>query len=551
MSYRIGFERMGIELPTRGNYTVCPECRDNAKHGYNRKARKLWISTETGNYECHNCGMKGRIDSDEWIAEHEGIETSAKSVPIKPQYITPADYFEPLPDQAVRYLESRGISQEVAEVSGVAYENNGIGPALVFRYLEDGKLVKAKMRGIAEKKFKQIADCRPCVYGVDWIREGEGAVITEGEIDALSFREAGITQVISLDSGAANEGTETAGKFRCLDFARAYLDTKKVIWIAMDGDAPGRYTALKLAEHLGLNRCRIVEYPSGCKDANDTLLKHGPDELANILRRAKQISVFDRPDLPKSVRAALETRFDYSRPIQEKAAVLTMTTNGKRYDLAALGMIGVISGHEKSGKSYVLSNIASAGISNGNRIGFELNLSGKGIAWFDTEQSSYFYHVTQRRILNQAGAWGNVPGYDAFHLRRFTVAERLDAIDQIIHGLPNLGCVVIDGVVDLVNDYNDLAEVQELVGKLMKWTDEMNILLLTVLHVNKGDGKIRGHIGSEIKNKCDFMLKVAASGSGDFTISNPTCRYLTFPDVEFRREDEEQTRIGEPEEMPF
>lgn len=550
MSYLIGLQRLGIEPPTRGNYTVCPECRDNAKHGYNRKARKLWVSLETGNYECHNCGMKGRVDSDEWIQEHDGIEPG-KAVPLKPQYVTPADAFDALTDQAVKYLESRGISREVAEESGVAFENNGIGPSLVFRYIEDGKLVKAKMRGISEKKFKQIPDCRPCAYGVDWIKTGEGVVITEGEIDALSFREAGIEQVISLDSGASNEGTETAGKFRCLDFARAYLDAKKVIWVAMDADGPGRYTALKLAAHLGINRCRIVEYPAGCKDANDTLIKHGPDELSNILRRARVLSVFDRPDLPASVRAALATRFDYTHPVQEKAAILTMNRDGRRYDLAALGMIGVISGHEKSGKSYVLSNIASAGIANNNRLGFELNLSGKGIAWFDTEQSSYFYHMTQRRILNQAGAWNNTRGYDAFHLRRFTVAERIQAIDEIIHGLPGLGCVVIDGVVDLVNDYNDLVEVQELVGKLMKWTDELNVLLLTVLHVNKGDGKIRGHIGSEMKNKCDFMLKVSASGSGDFSVSNPTGRYVTFPDFDFKREAQEETSIAEPEEMPF
>lgn len=539
---------MGVELPTRGNYTICPECKVNAKHGHNRKARKFWLSTETGNYECHNCGMKGRVDSDEWIREHDGIITRTE---LKPQYVTPQDSFDPLPDYAVRYLESRGITAETVRAAGVAFENNGIGPALVFRYTEGGKLIKAKMRSVEGKKFKQIPDCRPCAYGVDWIMTGDGAVITEGELDALSFHEVGITQVVSLDSGAAAEGQEVAGKFKCLDYARAYLDAKKVIWIALDNDGPGRYTALKLAEHLGLNRCRIVDYPHGCKDANDVLLKYGPDMLSEILRTARTVSIFDRPNLPEHLRKALETRFDYSRPVQEKAAVLTMTAGGKRYDLAAFGMIGVISGHEKSGKSFVLSNIASAGIGRKNLLGFDLNLFGRGTVWFDTEQSAYFYHTTQRRIMQQAGYAHNVQGYDAFHLRRFTVSERVQAIDEIIHGLPGLGCVVIDGVVDLVNDYNDLAEVQELVNKLMKWTDELNILLLTVLHVNKGDGKIRGHIGSEMKNKCDFMLKVSASGSGEFNISNPTCRYLTFPDVEFRR-DQEENHIPEPEEeMPF
>ncbi|MNT39063.1 hypothetical protein D3C72_1752820 [compost metagenome] len=55
-------------------------------------------------------------------------------------------------------------------------------------------------------------------------------------------------------------------------------------------------------------------------------------------------------------------------------------------------------------------------------------------------------------------------------------------------------------------------------SKLLKWTEERNIHILTVLHQNKGDNNARGHIGTELINKAETVLSVTKSES-DSSIS--------------------------------
>lgn len=201
-------------------------------------------------------------------------------------------------------------------------------------------------------------------------------------------------------------------------------------------------------------------------------------------------------------------------------------------------MIGIFSGHEKSGKSFVGSCIAASGLAGGNeKLNFSLDLDGGTMLWFDTEQSGFFYYKTQLRIHQLAGLETNAPNYSAFLMRQLTASERVEAIGHYIRNTPNLSVVMIDGFVDLLADYNDLKATQENVQQLMKWSDEFNILIMGVLHVNKGDGKVRGHIGSELKNKCDWIINTAKVDGGCFVISNPTSRYSSFPDQDFSRDE--------------
>jgi len=110
--------------------------------------------------------------------------------------------------------------------------------------------------------------------------------------------------------------------------------------------------------------------------------------------------------------------------------------------------------------------------------------------------------------------------------------------------------VVIDGYVDLIKDYNSLEEAQKLVGDLLRWTDERNVLMIGVLHVNKGDGKIRGHLGSELKNKCDFIVNVRQPEPGYYEVSNPTARYKGFNSFHFTRNEDDMPQVeGKTTEM--
>jgi hypothetical protein len=62
----------------------------------------------------------------------------------------------------------------------------------------------------------------------------------------------------------------------------------------------------------------------------------------------------------------------------------------------------------------------------------------------------------------------------------------------------------------------------------MKWSEEKDILIITVLHQNKGDTNARGHIGTEQNNKAQTVLTVTKSPDNDMVsiVKAEMCRYL-------------------------
>jgi hypothetical protein len=65
-----------------------------------------------------------------------------------------------------------------------------------------------------------------------------------------------------------------------------------------------------------------------------------------------------------------------------------------------------------------------------------------------------------------------------------------------------------------------------IVCKLLKWTAERNIHIVTVLHQNKSDTNARGHIGTECINKAETVLSVTkAETDNNISIVEPQqCR---------------------------
>lgn len=81
-------------------------------------------------------------------------------------------------------------------------------------------------------------------------------------------------------------------------------------------------------------------------------------------------------------------------------------------------------------------------------------------------------------------------------------------IEFAIQNTEDLGFVVIDGIKDLITSINDEEQATMIASKLLKWTDEKEIHILTVLHQNKSDNNARGHIGTELINKAETVLSV-------------------------------------------
>jgi twinkle protein len=79
-------------------------------------------------------------------------------------------------------------------------------------------------------------------------------------------------------------------KFSYIAACAKHLDGKKII-IAVDADQPGHALAEELARRLGKERCWRVRWPNAgdvqCKDANETLVRHGAKVLRECIEQAE------------------------------------------------------------------------------------------------------------------------------------------------------------------------------------------------------------------------------------------------------------------------
>ncbi len=180
--------------------------------------------------------------------------------------------------------------------------------------------------------------------------------------------------------------------------------------------------------------------------------------------------------------------------------------------IGTLGNFSASTGKAKSKKTFNLSAIVAAALSGKEVLRYKAKLptGKKHILYVDTEQSSYHCHKVLERILRLAGLpeHQNCPMLDFIMLREYSPNIRKQIIDLALSMKDNLGLVIIDGIRDLMYDINSPTESVELINLLMKWSAHYNLHIHTVLHLNKGDENTRGHIGTELNNKAETVLKI-------------------------------------------
>lgn len=202
--------------------------------------------------------------------------------------------------------------------------------------------------------------------------------------------------------------------------------------------------------------------------------------------------------------------------------------NGEAMILGTLGNFSLVIGKAKSRKSFFMNIALSATVGDDTileRFKGCLPDDKRQVLYFDTEQGKYHVQLALKRICRQVGD-SEPENLKVYGLRTKKPSERLKLIEYAIYNTPGLGFVVIDGVKDLVTSINDEAEASMIASKLLQWTEERKIHIVTVLHQNKGDNNARGHIGTELINKAETVLSVTKSDQdNNISIVNPEmCR---------------------------
>ena len=254
---------------------VCPLCSHTRKPE-NKKAKCASYDWDRGLGTCHNCSTSFQLHT----YQRKG---ASERVYVRPE----ATKFLPVKDKVTEWFETRGISQETLDDLKV-----GQGPeympqtgktenTIQFNYTMGDQLINVKYRD-GRKNFKLYKGAEKVFYNINSIIGYDSCVITEGEMDVLAFHEAGVKNVVSVPSGA----TLTNNNLDYLDNCIDYFEDKERILLAIDKDEPGQMLQQELVRRLGAETCFIVDFDD-CKDANEYLLKHGKDKLAESITKAR------------------------------------------------------------------------------------------------------------------------------------------------------------------------------------------------------------------------------------------------------------------------
>lgn len=222
----------------------------------------------------------------------------------------------------------------------------------------------------------------------------------------------------------------------------------------------------------------------------------------------------------------ISAKLDFSEEIELPPVCLSVKSEQEEIPIGTLGNFTLITGKAKSRKTFTQSLFIGAMIKGEHqKLKGYLSSSQKRIIYFDTEQSRYHVQLVYRRIAMLTNC--NPPeNLEVFCLRPFPPRERIEIIDNVINSCQDLAVVIIDGARDLVNSINDETESTEVSTHFMKWTEQKNIHLITVLHQNKGDNNARGHLGTELINKAETTLTVRI---------DPANKDISIVEAEFTR----------------
>lgn len=340
------FDQFGID--TKGKVsgevkTTCPKCSPGRKK---TKDKCLNVNLDKGCWHCWHCDWSGGL------GEGTAIPARVTKTYRKPDYVAQA---VALPQNVTDWFAKRGIPQSVLLRNQIGHGSiyfpqvEEERTCVMFPYLRGSEVINVKYR-TGDKLFRMAGGAERVLYGLNDI--GEKLVWVEGEMDKLSVEAAGYRSCVSVPDGApAVDSRNYETKFDFLDAPE--IGKAKLHLIAVDNDPPGLRLRDELVRRLGPDKCRIVDWPDGCKDANDALVTYGITTVGKCIESARELPIEGAFDV---IRFADDVARDYENGIPEGVSTGWASLD-ENYRVRA-GDLCIVTGAPNSGKSEVLDALS-------------------------------------------------------------------------------------------------------------------------------------------------------------------------------------------------
>ena len=210
---------------------------------------------------------------------------------------------------------------------------------------------------------------------------------------------------------------------------------------------------------------------------------------------------------------------DFTKPYLAPKYVLSWNGIG----FAPLGGIHAVTGQAGNGKTMTLAQFIAAIL--GGEFGslrYELceDIPSPRVLYIDTEMEESNTIAMKNRVLSMTGRTIG-ESYDDFIVLMLREAQSDEkgitsavqrwrlTLKALYQYRPTVA--FIDGLLDVVNDFNSNIECQEIIYKCMQAATKYNISLWCLVHQNPGADKLVGHLGSMLERKVTNVFQVKPS----------------------------------------
>lgn len=511
---------IGAETKQKGNelfFKYCPQC-----HGGGDDKDTFSVNLQTGAFKCFraSCDYHGHFVE---LARDFGYKLDDEQE--RKYRRLPQPKIESKP-KAIEYLESRGISAEVAKRYKITTQTHNEN-VLVFPFYDDQNVLQfVKYRKTNfDKRFDKNkewceAETMPILFGMAQCEDFTRLVITEGQIDSLSLATCGIKNAVSVPTGALG----FTWLANCWDWINKFQE------VVVFGDyEKGKITLIETLEkrlQMKVKCVRPQDYLCE-KDANDILRKYGKEaiiravegaELRDVkyVKRLATVEAVNLRDLPK-IRTGI-------RPLDRVCGGLLR------------GHVVLLSGKRGEGKSTFMSQLVAEAIEQDNAVfvysGELPNYHFKN--WLDLQIAGANHICTTRNEYNDEEYYlteGCVKKINAWYYDKAFIFDNSAVSDDEYEGLIkvmvdaicryDIKLVCIDNLMTAMDgDPNtDIYRQQStFVKKLEKLAQQYDVAIILVAHPKKSNVAFDNDTvsgSSDITNAVSFVFNYQRADDGD------------------------------------
>lgn len=509
---------VGIEVKEHGGelfFKTCPYCKPRATRG---NVRTFSINLKTGQFKClrASCGISGNmvtLSKDFDFSLGNEVDEYYRPKKRYKRLKQPKEAIKPKPE-AIQYLESRGISEEVAKKYEITVQTSHPNILVFPFYDENGVLQFVKYRKTDFDKAKDAnkewceASTKPILFGMKQCDDSfDTLTLTEGQLDSLAVATAGVPNVVSVPTGAKG--------FTWIPYCWDWLCKWEKIIVFGDFEKGSISLLDELAKRLKdrVEHVREDNYKD-CKDANEILLKYGAEQVRKCVEESVKLPIDNVIDL-----ADVKELDPYSI---EKIPTGIGDVDNLLCGGIPFGVVTIVTGKSGKGKSTFVGQIITRALDKGDNVfvysgempnylfknAIDFQIAGPANV-VEEDRRDYVKRYVRKSAKDKIVEWyrGKCMLYDRTMVKDEDT-DLLNTIERMIVS-QNVRVIVIDNLMTMINKTRVKGSKLEAQSEVSNALEDMarfyNVCIILVAHKRKDSGIDDEDMDDSIRGDSDIV----------------------------------------------